>query len=194
MGKNIYVYEVDAEDKITSVSDNWEPFARENAWLQGTCRKNIIGQSMWSFIHDPETRMIYKYMHEAVRSGKKIGPIPFRCDSPRERRYLELIMRPLDDGHIEITSRIVKTEKREYMPLLEKERENSDERLRICSMCKKIATDEGEWLEIEDYVSRFALFERDTLPTLSHSLCPDCQEATMNQIESELADAGRNSA
>jgi hypothetical protein len=39
--------------------------------------------------------------------------------------------------------------------------------LPICSFCKSIRNDRGEWERVENYVSRHGA-------TLSHGLCPDC--------------------
>jgi hypothetical protein len=41
--------------------------------------------------------------------------------------------------------------------------------LPICSHCKRIRTDEGDWSQLEVYVRRHS--EAD----FSHSICPDCE-------------------
>jgi hypothetical protein len=41
--------------------------------------------------------------------------------------------------------------------------------LPICSHCKKIRTDDGDWEQLEAYISKHSLAK------FSHGLCPDCE-------------------
>jgi hypothetical protein len=42
--------------------------------------------------------------------------------------------------------------------------------LPMCSHCKKIRSDEGEWQQLETYISHHSE------ATFSHSICPSCKE------------------
>jgi len=183
MRKEVFVYLIDNSDTIVSVSDNWDSFASGNAWDSTLRPQDVVGHKLWHFIEDVQTRHLYAEMFRRVRSGSHCRPIPFRCDSPQERRFLELCLVPLADGQIEIRSSILRTELRDPVELLERTTAKSNEFVRICSMCKKIATGQREWVEIEEGVATLKLFEEDAMPQLTHGLCPDCYNVTMAKLD-----------
>jgi hypothetical protein len=194
MNENVFIYCMDNEDIIVSVSRNWESFARANAWGSELSPENVVGHLLWDFIQDFETRHLYKEVFRRVRAGKPAGPIPFRCDSPQERRFLKLLLSPLPDGQIEITSTIVRTERRDPIRLLDKDMPRSNDLIRICSMCKKIATTQGKWVEIEEGLAQLRSFEADEMPRLTHSLCSDCYWVMMaDLLDSEPPQKGMDS-
>ena len=183
MNEDVFVYRVDAEDRLASVSENWVTFAQDNAWAGRCSPDKVLGQVLWTFIQDRETRHLYTEIFKRVRMGKGAGPIPFRCDSPQERRFLQLVILPLEQGHIEITSRIVRREPRERVDLLDTALPRSGKLIRICSMCKKIAVNPDEWVDMEDALARMRLFEADSFPGLTHGLCPVCYRIAMSDLE-----------
>jgi hypothetical protein len=181
--ENIFVYHIDEEDIIVSVSPNWESFARANAWASELTPNKVVGHPLWDFIQDPETRHLYRELFNRVRDGSSCRSIPFRCDSPRERRYLSLGISLQRNDHIEITSTILKIEPRDPVGLLEKDRQRSTDLLRICSMCKKIAATRNNWVEIEEGLTQLKLFEARMLPQLTHGICPDCYQSVMADLD-----------
>ena len=180
---NIFVYSIDEEDIIVSVSPNWESFARANAWASKLKPKKVVGHPLWDFIQDPETRHLYQELFKKVRTGSPCGSIPFRCDSPQERRFLSLGITLQPKDHIEITSTILKTERRDPIRLLEKDQQRSKDLLRICSMCKKIAANRNNWVEIEEGLTQLKLFEARMVPQLTHGICPDCYRDVMADLD-----------
>ena len=183
MNEDVFIYRIDIRDIIVSVSLNWESFARDNAWGSELSPKSVVGHLLWDFIQDIETRHLYKEVFRRVRAGKPIGPIPFRCDSPQERRFLKLFLSPLPDGQIEITSTIVRTEHRDPIRLLDEDMPRSNDLIKICSMCKKIATTQSKWVEIEEGLAQLRPFEADEMPRLTHSLCPDCYQVIISDLD-----------
>jgi hypothetical protein len=183
MSDSDLVYCIDDNDIIFTVSENWEFFARANGWDSGGSLKNVVGHFLWDFIEGLETRYLYEEMFRRVRFGKPCGPIPFRCDSPKERRFLELLISPLPDDRIEITSTIIRIEHRNPVRLLDKDIPRSNDLLRICSMCKKIAIAEHNWVDMDEAVVQLRLFEADRMPGLTHGLCPSCYEIVMTTVD-----------
>ena len=183
MNEDVFVYSVDEEDIIASVSENWQLFAHDNSWAGKIKPENVVGHLLWDFIQDAETRHLYKEIFSRVRIGKRLGPIPFRCDSPQERRFLELQLTPLSGGQIQIASTIVRRELRATVGLLDSEIPRSKVFIRICSMCKKIAITEDEWIEIEAGLQKLKLFEAEEMPELTHGLCPACYKAAMAELD-----------
>lgn len=51
-----------------------------------------------------------------------------------------------------------------------------DDLLPICSSCKRIRDDEGQWSQVEDYISAHSHIE------FSHSICPECLARLRNEI------------
>ena len=86
MSKDVFIYRIDSTDTIVSVSENWYAFANANAW-GGTFRpEDLVGHRLWDFVQDREARHLYQELFRRVRGGKPLRTIPFRCDSPSERR------------------------------------------------------------------------------------------------------------
>ena len=176
MEENEFYYYIDSNDLITEVSPNWATFADANSWDHTYNPEDIIGHPLWDFIEGIETQHLYMEIFKRVRSGATCQPIPFRCDSPGEHRYLELQPELLSDGRIKIKTRILKVQTRKKVDLLERRVPRSSDLIRICSVCKKIATEEKGWLEIEDGLALLKPFEAREMPGLTHGLCPLCTQ------------------
>ncbi len=184
MSEEVFIYRIDNSDTIVSVSDNWDSFAFGNAWDNSGCRpEDVVGHKLWDFIEDIETQHLYAEIFQRVRSGRRCGPIPFRCDSPQERRFLELILVLMTDKQIEVTSRILRTESRDPLGLLDRETVRTSRLIRLCSMCKKMETPSKEWAEIEAGLAELRLFEATEMPQITHGLCPHCYNVTMAELD-----------
>jgi len=183
MSKDVFIYRIDRTDTIVSVSDNWRSFADTNAWGSSLGSTDVVGHKLWDFIHDLETQHLYQNVFARARSGRSGMPhehwdIPFRCDSPSERRYLQLLVEALPDESIQLTSTILRTESRSPVRLLDVDTPRSTDMVTVCSMCKKIRVSPQQWVEIEEGLVRLRLFEADRMPQLTHGLCPSCYEPT----------------
>lgn len=168
----IFQYQIDSEDNLVRVTEEWLRFAVDNGW-QGFTEKSVLNRPIWDFIQDMETRHIYRLIFSKVREASTIVLIPFRCDSPDLRRFMEMELVPEPQNSIEINCRLLKVEHRPYMRLLDPSADRSGEFLTICSWCKRIKTG-SVWLEVEDAVKRLKLFESEKLPQLTHGACPAC--------------------
>lgn len=177
-----FIYWMDGDDIITRVSQNWEPFAQDNGWSDSL---QVVGRPLWDFIKGLETRHLYGKLFEKARTWKRIGPIPFRCDAPHERRSLELEIEPLSDGRIRVTSTIIRIEPRAPVMLLDPGVPRSEIMIRMCSMCKKIVTNGDSWLEIEKALAHLRYFEAAHLPRITHGLCPACFELAVAEVDED---------
>lgn len=183
MSEDVFIYRIDSTDTIVSVSDNWHTFAHGNDWNGLQRPEDVVGHKLWVFIQDLETRHLYQELFRRVRGGRPSRPIPFRCDSPGERRFLELLVEALPDGQIEITSKILRTEPRSPVRLLDADTPRSTDFLTICSMCKKIKVSPGQWIEIEEALAHLRVFEADELPQLTHGLCRSCYQEAIRELD-----------
>ena len=157
-------------------------FAEDNHALD-TCHPNqIIGRPILEFIAGKETRNLYALLIERTREKQIEIAFPFRCDSPRRRRFLEMHITSIDDN-IEFNSRTLREEPREEIELLGINVSRSEDFISICSMCKKVDLSKEEWVEIEVAVVKMRLFEKTRMPQLSHGLCLGCYESVIAEID-----------
>lgn len=183
MKNDVFIYRIDSTDTIVSISDNWCAFANANAWECSLRPENVVGHKLWDFIQDLETKHLYRELLKRVRGGMTLRPIPFRCDSSSERRYLELLIAALPDQQIEITSTICRTESPSPVRLLDAATARSSDLVKVCSMCKKIKVAPDKWVEIEKALARLRLFEADKMPQLTHGMCDTCFQAAMRELD-----------
>jgi hypothetical protein len=166
-------YRVDERDALIYVSPEWLQFARDNEAARLT-KKEVLGKPIWVYIAGLETQYLYRELFVKVREGKASVRVPFRCDSPTARRKMALEVSQSSGNQLDLTGILISEERRPYAALLDRRIERSEERLTICSFCKRARVSESNWLEIEDVIQRLQLFESDRIPGLTHGVCPEC--------------------
>lgn len=181
MGECIYI--IDKLDRIISVSDNWLLFAQNNQAGESCHPDNIVNKSIWDFIDGFETKKFFEIILKKIRAENKDVKLPFRCDAPEKRRYLELIITPIKQKSIQFTSNIIYEEMRDNVEMLELGIPRSNEFIKMCSMCKKVELQEDTWVEVESAVVSLKLFEKNKLPQISHGLCTECFKLGMSDFE-----------
>lgn len=175
------VYRIDPEQRIVCTNQAWTDFALHNG-AQHLLPPKVLGSSLWDFISDAETVHLYREIVGKVVQEGSIIAFPFRCDSPRARRYMKMKAAPLPEGSCEFTVTLLKEESREPVALLRDSTPRVKEHLSVCSWCKKIGLSEQQWVEVEEAVRALHLFELTKLPRISHGMCPAC----VVEIESTL--------
>jgi hypothetical protein len=177
-------YEIGTDDRVRSVSDGWTAFARTNGAGQLTAEA-VVGQPLLGFVSGPETRHMYEIILDRVRRTQRLMRIPYRCDSPSIRRFMELSITPAQDGGIRFESRTVREESRQALSILNAAAAPSEEFVVVCSWCKRFRALES-WLEVEDAIRRGGLFEADRMPQLTHGMCSDCSAAVLREMDGTL--------
>lgn len=165
-------YELDHEDRIRSVSALWSAFARENEAEHLV--RGVVGTPIWDWIAGPEVQHLYRLLFSRIREVRGSATIPFRCDSPSIRRFMELEVFALPDDGLLCTAELKRAERRTPVPLLDPHVPRSETFLRICSWCKRVPTGDGLWLEIEQAIAALRLVE-DVPPAISHTICDRCE-------------------
>jgi hypothetical protein len=168
-----FVHWVNPSDRIIEVNQAWRDFARENGSAQ-LADKMETKPSLWDFITGRETRYLFEVLLSKVRRGKGPFTLPFRCDAPDRRRYMELTVRLCEGARVEMSSRMLREERRQPVPLLADDVLRSDRVLYCCSWCKKFEVPSGNWEEVEGAIKELDLFGVEKLPVISHGACPDC--------------------
>ena len=89
-------------------------------------------------------------------------------------------------SQLELESRLIREEKRVFsLRFLEQANSRVSPLLPMCSWCKRVKLDKGEWVEAEVARAKMGLFYGDDLPKLVHGICEECKERILNQLEKE---------
>ena len=184
------VYRVDRHDVITRVNAAWRAFAAENGARSLAAR--AVGTSLWAHVEGAETRALYAGVHAAVRRSGRPVTLPFRCDGPEERRWMELTVRPLGGGNLQVVSALVQRAASPRVPLLDPAEPRGAGQFVMCSWCKRVRVDgdgaaggaagagarptddgygAGPWVDV---VGLPAGRPGAGLPRVVHDACPDC--------------------
>jgi hypothetical protein len=178
------LYQVNAGDEICSVNEEWISFARANDG-EPLLPPQVLGRSLWDFIGDPETKHIYRLLHDRVRTLSTPVRISFRCDGPERRRLLELDISPGPEHQLTYRVRTLREEDRPPVPLLDPRQPRSERFVTICGWCKRVATPSGAWLEVEDAVDALGLFAEALPPQLTHGICRQCSQGLYRTLKGE---------
>ena len=174
-------YQIDGNDCITFVDSTWVSFAEQNKAPELT--KSVIGRSIWDFFAGQEVRQFYQLIFCTARSRNRELIIPFRCDSPTRRRFMELSVTPHQDGALSLTGLLVREESRPHVALLDSTNSDPNAFQLICSWCKRLHLEDNSWVEVEHAISELDLFGLPQVPSLTHGICPDC----VSEIRQEIA-------
>lgn len=167
-------YHLDEANRIISIGAGWSDFAQQNGAHDLTI-ENLRGRSLWEFVAGLDTRHLYEVLFSTAREKQAILVIPFRCDSPGLRRFMELEISPSQEGLLQLEARLLRIENRPFAPILDPNEPRSYSSLKICSFCKRVELDPTVWLEIEAAVKAMDLLGDPLLPRLSHAACPHCE-------------------
>ena len=175
-----YTYWIDGENVVQSISDNFMAFACENQAEELDVHA-VVGKSLFEFIGGTETRHLYMVLIDKVRKEQRETVVPFRCDSPSLRRFMELRVSYQGNGTVRFEGRLIREETREPVPLLDEAVSRNDAFIRMCSWCKNVAVDAG-WVEVEEAVARLRLFETEVLPQITHGVCDACSRRIRGRL------------
>lgn len=168
------IYEIDEQHRIAAVNPAWFDEA-QTAHDQRLQAAAIVGQELWSLIHEPTTRHLYETIIATARTrGKSVG-FSFRCDTPDERRLLRMEVVPRDGDHVAFEVSLVESQSRPSVELLRVDRAQSGDLIRMCSWCKRLPLDDESWVEVEEAVEKLRVFDAPgPLPAITHGICPEC--------------------
>jgi hypothetical protein len=172
------VYELDAANVIRHVDGPWDDFAEANADAPGgmtSClSRNVIDQSIFTFIHDDRTRLFLTTVLDATRLLDRIREVAYRCDSPSEKRYMRMVVEPLPARHLRLTHTLERTETMTRPFTMRVDAPDPANATRRCSVCNRIEV-AGAWIEPDHEDTR-------GLPQpcpVAHTVCPVCGELAL---------------
>jgi hypothetical protein len=167
-------YATDRDGRLVFVDAGWCRFARENAAESFALPERIYGRPLFSFISDPTTLHVYAALMDRVANQRRTIVIPFRCDGPPVRRWLELQMSPRAGGGIDFATRQLRAERRPVPLPFDRPSMRGDVMMKMCSWCKNVQMESGHWARVEDAVRTFQIFSEADVPLITHGICPDC--------------------
>lgn len=169
---NEFQYEIDRDDRMVRMSDNWDDFALSNGG-RNICTGDLLARPLMDYIAGDECRMIWRLLLAKVRKTRVPIALPYRCDGPSTRRFMEMTIRPLEREGIGFCSSIILEEKRPAVALLDAAAPRGEDRLLMCSWCNR-GKSGNQWMEVDDLVRRENLFVHGTVPLMTHGMCEDC--------------------
>jgi hypothetical protein len=172
------VYHVDPDDRIVFVNSRWDDFARENDALD-VLGAAVLGRTLTSFIAGDEILHLFALLMRDVRKTGRELTVPFRCDAPEARRRMELTIAPGAQANVVFRSRLLSSEPRPPLYVLDRRAvRDGGTMLRVCSWCNRGYL-RNRWAELEEIVEAYGFFDVDTVPEITHGLCPDCERAVL---------------
>jgi hypothetical protein len=166
-------YRTDRDGRLVFVDRGWCEFAMENGAPEFAIPERLYGRPLLSFISDSTTLHVYSLLMQRVATRGESVTVPFRCDAPELRRWLELRMAPHPDG-IEFATRRLQEEPRRAPLRFDRPGTRADLLVRMCSWCKDVELEPARWGPVEDAVRAFELFRDDDVPGITHGICPTC--------------------
>lgn len=178
-------YTIDADDAVVGVGGQWAEFANDNGAAELVAPP--VDRTLWSYFDQPEVRELWQMVVSHVRTHEAPARLPFRCDAPQARRWFEMSVSPVADGHIHFRSELVFEEERTPVALLDAtiERAADDDPVTVCTWCGRGDLD-GAWVEIDELLRSERLLERSVLPAVAWSICTPCRD----DMTAELLVAG----
>ena len=177
-------YELDAEDRVADVGPGWDEFAHENT-SPNAVRDVVVGRPFYSFVAGSQTRSLLEMIFERTRERSEPIEMTFRCDAPRVRRFMSFTSETTPDGGIRVHTRLLGAGERDALGFLRGPGVGSQEPVRVCSWCNRIAVESGRWLEAETGAERLGLLLRREVPPITHGICPGCKSGVMSQLSRE---------
>ncbi|MFH1059913.1 MAG: PAS domain-containing protein [Pseudomonadota bacterium] len=188
----LYTHRIDADGRIVAVDAAWIAFAQRN-WRPDFKPALVLGRPLEDFIDGLDTQAVHRLAAARVRVRGRGFTLPFRCDSPDLRRFMEMTITPLADGGLEYSCLLLREEVRAPVPFRPCGPCAVERKLKACSICLRLerpawgllrgqkpapAGDAaGTWLEAEQVLPLVAALEEGYFPPLTYAVCPDCRRA-----------------
>lgn len=164
-------YELDQKDRIVGVSGDWDRFALSNGGEE-LIHQSVIGHPLRRDISGDITRMFLDTLLSKLRLTGRAFSIPYRCDSPGTKRYMEMHLSLDDHGHVNSSHRLVREEAllthRQFL-VAEGDLSVKAALVKRCSMCNRLCLGQGEYFEPDDFPG-----PAGPVRVIYH-VCQDCQ-------------------
>lgn len=161
-------YLLDDKERIISISGPWDQFADENNGVSvRAC--DVCGHSIWDYVTGDSTRMWLSAVFQLARLRGVSIERPYRCDSPKLKRFMRMRIDPDERGILQIEHALLNTEERTAPVYIQYGSENTDKNLKLrCSFCGRVK--QREWVEpLAEQAATLCKI------IVAYSVCEDCQ-------------------
>jgi hypothetical protein len=163
-------YWLDGQERIVRVSDNWDAFALANEG-RASVASVILKRPLWDFITNDVTRVWMETLLKLARLRSDPVQRPYRCDSPHQRRFMEMRIYHEPGGLLRLEHEflsIEQTDRPVHIVACDNEREYHSR----CSICGRVRHDD-EWMEPALLCVREGLVQEDCLRVI-YTVCDSC--------------------
>jgi hypothetical protein len=168
------VFWLDRERRITEVNDAWEAFASSNG-APDLLRHRVLGAQVRSYVSGDLTRRYIDSLVDATLERVGRVDLPYRCDSPGERRYMRMEVAHEGGGVVRVSHHLLRSEPRHRPVLFVRDLKRSGQSRLRCSMCNLVACGE-QWREAE--FAGFPLHDGHlVVARVLYGICPRCAGA-----------------
>lgn len=175
------IYRIDAEDRVIAVNRTWNEFAADNGG-GAVMPDKVIGRPLWDFISGEGIAELYWQMVRRARAGHPVE-FTYRCDAPEWRRLFRMTVQAHANGEVEFCSVLEWEEHRPKVRLLDCHQPRDERWTRVCSWCENVAISDEIWVPVEEAVDRLNLLADNTLPKLTHGMCPQCLADMLTKLK-----------
>jgi len=151
-------YRVDATDRIVELCSDWNRFALGNDGARAMADR-VLGRPLFDFITGDSSRLFMHAVLDGVRTLCRPRMLPYRCDSPSERRWFQMTAHPLPGGGVLLLHQLTASQPRR--PPLQR----AGVRRWCCSQCLA-SRPLGSQAWMQDDVT--------TVEVVGYDVCPSC--------------------
>ena len=163
MAESLY-FDLNAQDRITAVSANWDYVASTQNGL-AACADSVIGKSIWVFISGPTTQDFFANLFALARDVGRAVTLPYRCDAPLQIRHFNMEISRLPWVDLRVTHHFIPEATEDYSVIHTHDYNHE----KICSICLSVRRN-GAWLD--EYYS-----PRSPIDASDFTVCPKCESA-----------------
>jgi hypothetical protein len=160
-------YVVDASNCVVDLGSDWDDFLTVNGGAAHSSRSRVLGQPLENFLAGDATRMFVRAALDAARLFKQTRVLPYRCDSPTERRQFEMVISPWGTNQVKVEHRLVSSQVRQVRRALQ---DGAGQASWRCSQCLAVRHSGSlEWVSA-DVAAPGGPLAQDVCPSCSRRL------------------------
>ncbi len=178
--EKVLIYHIDPDDRLCEFNATWDEFAWGNDG-EATVAERVLGHPLWEFVTDSSVLLLYKQIVQRARTGRMVH-FQYRCDAPEWRRLFDMTIKASVDGDVIFLSKLCWDERRPTVALLDAKNERDRRWVLSCSWCQKIKLPNDIWVPVEEAVDHLGLLAEETLPVLTHGICPKCKAGMLSKL------------
>lgn len=168
----VLTYVIDGSDKVKSTNSEFNSFARRNNARSLT--NSVQGKSIWSFISTGKLKSFYFQLFEGVRATQRQVDINFRCDNSQMLKFMNMVIKPLPNNFLQISTRQLRQITRQKALAREIFYLGINNGIPMCSNCNRVhVSDIIGWTEVDKALESNLISDK---LNVSFGVCDACIE------------------